>query len=293
MKKLSNLFIDLAKAAGLPDDAPGLKTILSNSAFAEMTVPDDLSTALLNNLLTVESAKAHPQVKAHLLKSALNPIDMDLTEYLTTNSYPEILEEINKEKSSYAKVKMALSKIREFESKKAKAGEEGKDLLTETIKKLNDEILLIKGSHSQELKNRDLSLSKKIEDLLFNNLISQYDYDESGSLSKEDAIDLARINVSKELKARKLKIASNENQDGLVLTQEDGTPYFEENKQINFKDFGTKILTNKKLLTLSKQPGSQGSATPPVPPVPPGGSRKNTSAMETALNEAEKAFVVQ
>jgi hypothetical protein len=246
---LGDFLNKLALQVGMTADDKGLVSILSNAAIATANISDEFATKLQSGLLTVEAAKAHPEIKSHNTALALNALDSELNTLMTEYEIPdEKKTELLAEKSSYKRVALFTRMVKELEGKKSNTSKVDKDKLAIDIENLNIELRNLKVNSDKE--KSDLINAHKVERINWelNNHYSGYEY-ANDKLSKEANIRLSQILVSDELAKNGLKI---ENIDGaLKLTTKEGTDYFQNNAKVSVSDFLSKTLTTNGVINIA------------------------------------------
>ncbi len=261
-----------------------IKTILDNPVLASIEVDEDVSKKLLQEMLTLEAAKANPDLLKHFQHSILSTLDLELDNASTKF---ELTDEdkaaIKAEKSSYKRVAILAEKVKALEAKKASAGTKDKTELEKEIAKLNGELKTVKESGETE-KNTLLSnfaakeLGWQVESV-FGNFIPKMDKKYNPKVN----LNIIKTIVTDSLTKDGLKVV---NKDGnLNLLTAAGTEYFDSktNVKVGFEDYVTKTLANEKLLVASEPPPKK-DPTRNTPPANNNGGT-NFDKFEAALAE--------
>lgn len=263
MKNLGNLLNSLLTKAGLDVNKEDVKNLLSNADITRITIPDEMSDALENNLMTLDSAKANSNLKSHFFAQAYDGLDKELEKAYTDNAISDDLKsKLLAEKSSTKRAILFAKEIQELEKQKASAnsGADKKDL-QDKINALEKEKADLANSHKSDLENIKSQHEGEMTGMLVRNQLSGLNY-AMGELPAEVKIETARNLLQSELQKKELKIVNNNGV--LKLVKNDGTDYYEQNKLINFTDFvGGVMASNKMLKTSDPGGGSGGGATDP------------------------------
>jgi hypothetical protein len=260
MKNLGQLLNSLVTKAGLDINVEDIKSLLSNADITRINVPDDISNALENNLLTMDSAKANLTLKKHFDAQALNGVDGALKTAMDEMGLDDDFKtKILAETSTPKRAAMLAKEVRELEKSKASASNTGdKKALQDQINALNAEKANLVTSHKAELDNVRAQADGNITDLLVKNTLSGYEY-ALGDLPKEVQVQTANNLIQNEMTAKGVKLV-NEN-GNLKLVTKEGTEYYEANKPVSYKDFVSQTLGSNKLLktATSAQNGNTSS----------------------------------
>ncbi len=264
MNKLKTLFDSLAKKAGVDiTDESYLKAL---EAIKDIEISDEISTKLESNLYDIESAKQNYILKQHFTALGLNGVDAQLKEALEELIEDEsVRNELLGVKSTPARVRTALAKIKELENAKAKAegkGDDGKaKKAQEEIDRLVNDFKVKESNYLQEIEKEKKLRSESVENLEHKFFLQGLDYDKSKSI--EENLLLAEYHINNELTTKGAKRIYNTEIGKFELKRADDTSldYLDErNNKTSYEDFTKGVLLNKKLLVTND--GQQQQSAP-------------------------------
>lgn len=257
-KKVIDFLKTLAIKAGANLEDEALKTAIG-ALNPDAELPDELATAIDNGLLSVASAKNHPEIKKHYFAQAYNGLDKELEDFIAEEKLPDdVVAAIKSETSSTKRAKLLAIKIKELEGKKANAGKSDKEELSRQIVDLNNQL--------REIKDREQAIhtdyDKKLKDVkkshVLGGLLSSYKtvFDEWDPTTKN--ITLNAI-ITKNLAAKKAEL-SLDDRDDLILVSADGTGVFgDDNRQLTPKSFLDQVMANEKILKVTENSNNNSS----------------------------------
>lgn len=294
MSHVGELINALAIQSGISADDEGLKALLTNPQLSQITVPEAVESSIQSNLLTLESAKNNPKVKAHFTALAYNGLDAEIQNTMNTLGFDEATKaEILAEGSSTKRAALLSVKAKEIAEKQAadKYAEsgKGKDELNRQIESLNGQINSMKEQHEQAIASKVAEHRGQLQDLSLRNLLSGYNY--ALPLSPEANVQTAMSLLQTELAAKGLKVGLSDNNE-LTLTTNEGTKYFPNNKEVGVKDFADEVLGKHKLLQAKGSPTPPAPTPPSTPPTPPGNGTHQT-VVNSGFKEAASALAKQ
>jgi hypothetical protein len=217
--KLTDLLSSVAQKAGLQPDAEGIAEILGNDQLAAIDVPDEHAKKISDNLLNLEQAKQHKDLKAHFRASFLDGVDKNLAAGLEDAGLSEEdLAEIKGQEKTLDKLNSALEKLKARKADgKAKAGDGQKEKeLLARIDELNAEharsVKALKDEYEGKLQEKDTQHRQFVLDGKLGEAINKH--------KPADGIDQSKF-------GRFLKMEVNDHLEaqGLALTLDDnGAP---------------------------------------------------------------------
>lgn len=243
--KLGDFLDKLARSAGVTEDNESLKKALSNIQVADYDLPDDLANSINTGLLTKEAAKAHPELNQYFKKQVLDGLDQTIVRIADEYALPDELKtELIAEKNSYKRVPLLISKIKDLTEKKASASKGDKAEFEKQIADLNEQVKAIKAEKETAISQINQEWNGKLIDNYETGALSQYKY--GGTFELSDNVLIAKNKVNAYLKEKGLVKVLNGN--AIDIQQEGGTPYYEGNQKMTFKDITDKVLATSKML---------------------------------------------
>lgn len=272
--KHTELLKELAKLAGVPDDK---LTVIDGE---ELT--DEIVQPIKNNLLTLESAKHNTQLKSYYTANALDAVDSKLSA-LFDGASDDLKTKLTTTKSTFEKLglidELIETKVKTV-SDELKKGVGSKD---KSIEELNNQILDLKKNHDSIIKNKESEIVNFKTNTLLDLELSNFNYT-NDQIPKKVNITTAKTLLNESLRQKNLSIQLDD--EGISLRQSDGSKLYEQNKEVQLKDFVTKTLTDNGLLkvsTPSPQPPPHKGTTVPRTTELPRGAETLISRMEERL----------
>jgi hypothetical protein len=209
----------MVEQSGVDVSEATITELLGNPAFASMDVDDVVSTKLTAPRLTMDAAKANPDLHKHFSALALNGVDKKIKEFATTFGLSkEELDELESEKSSYERVGLLAKKVQAIEAKKASAPSKDKETL-------------LNGFENERL-------GWKL-DAVYSEFIPQMNKDIKANVN----LSIAKQYVTDAMQSKGYKIVNKEG--NLALVTVEGNEVYENNIKLSLKDFATKVLANE------------------------------------------------
>lgn len=288
-KSLGDFLHDFFKKAGQDVNQPAIKDFLANNAMT-VEIPDDVAKGLDNNLLSVSDAKNnHPEIKAHYFKSALDGVDGVINDHVK-DMPDEVKTEVAAERSSYKRISILFSKIKELEEKKGAASKGDKGEYQKQIDQLHKDLAAEKTAKEAMRKTFDGDLLKYRVKAKVETLIGQYKttFDEL-----DPAVKAATISslLDKELQDKDADLTYDD-KGNFTLLKKDGSNFYGDNhQQVNPQQFLETLLSRHKLLITTPKQGEK----PPVTsqPASGGGGKETGNAVLKALVKESQASLAQ
>lgn len=176
---MREFFSAIAVQAGIDTESTTFKSLIENEAFEKVTVPDEISTGIQNNLLNLSSAKNHPEVAKHFKGKYYDTTDRAFKKNLKASGMPdELINELDSEQDTIKKLEIGLSKYGEF-VKSAFAKDGNSDKYQELVKKHNE----LQSQYNQAVEGFKTKENKWFSDLEtkevqweLNNMLNGYTY---------------------------------------------------------------------------------------------------------------------
>ena len=262
---------NLATNAGIAADNSELKTLLSDARLSAINIPDAVVGGIQSAHLTIESAKANPDLIKYFRATNLDPLDKTVFSTLAELGIDEAdFADLKSEKSTYNKVALAIKKVSSLKEAAAKANAEGSTGKAAEYEKqvlaLNAQISQIKDAFNTEKSELVKSYDNKYKSRILNEILLGYEY--ASEQPKEVQLELANILLNKHLSQNKWETRLDN--DNISLVTSEGTKVFDNNKEVTIKALADKIVSENKLIKVNApQKGNtpqtaQGQFTPPA-----------------------------
>lgn len=265
-KKLGEFIHALLVKAGQNSDAEPIKQFFAHPELLNIDVPDELVTAIDNNLLSEAQAKEnHPKIKVHYDKQVLDALDKKMDEWLTEQQVPEdVRKQIFEERSTYKRIPLLINKIKELEGKKFESSsapdKEALQSAKEAYQKQLEELTYKLRKSVEENESIRKAADKRVADSIVKSkltgLLSQYKtvYDDLSDDAKTAAIETL---INKELMSNQAEFFLDEGEN-IDLRKKDSTTFIGSNHEpIKPKGFIESILSKNKLLKVSNTSDSE------------------------------------
>jgi hypothetical protein len=263
---------NLATNAGIAADNSDLKTLLSDARLSAINIPDAVVGGIQSAHLTIESAKANPDLIKYFRATNLDPLDKTVFSTLAELGIDEAdFADLKSEKSTYNKVALAIKKVSSLKEAAAKANAEGSTGKAAEYEKqvlaLNAQISQIKDAFNTEKSELVKSYDNKYKSRILNEILLGYEY--ASEQPKEVQLELANILLNKHLSQNKWETRLDN--DNISLVTSEGTKVFDNNKEVTIKALADKIVSENKLIKVNAPqtpgktpPTAQGQFTPPA-----------------------------
>lgn len=248
-KKLSEIFNTLATASGVDPNDAALTAILGNASLASIEVPDEISNRLTAPRLTMEAAKANPELKSHFTAQALNGVDAYLEKITSEYGFDETAKsEFKAETNTTKRIALVAAKIKALEA--AKVGTTGgeKDKLAKDIETLNGQLATLKESHENEKTQLLAGFEKERINYDLRSMALGYNLNLPDSLPADSKYAAVKALLDGSLTEKGVQIVRKDN--ALTLQTSAGTDFFDPttNQKVSVSDFFQKELANKGML---------------------------------------------
>lgn len=247
--KITDVVTRMFKQYGLTEEE--VKSVLDSGLGSEIEVEDAVANKLGANLLTVDSAKADPNVRKAITAEALNGFDTLADQLMEEYKVPDDKRTPLKTLKTHGKMKDLVKLLIDMKGEEVTSLSADKNTQIKTIKDLHDQMAALKEQHVNALKAKDDSLVGERIDWRLKDIYNGLDY-ALADVPKEVAIQAA-MGVVKAME-QKDGLSYKMNDAGeLELVKKDGTPYFDatSNKQIGPRDYISRSLQSNKLLKVS------------------------------------------
>ncbi|HET6255863.1 MAG TPA: hypothetical protein VFE32_17430 [Puia sp.] len=252
--KLGELFKSLATKAGV--DINDLAT--KSADFAGLLslaaeVPDAVANQIETALLTMDSAKSHPDLKRHFFAALADGMDASLKKIAQKRQIPDAdWAPIESEKSTVKKMEMLTDKLLELRDAKDNAtSKTEKGQLQKQIEELQEQLRLTKEGHTTELDNRQKTFSARETGLMVEAILAGKNY-ANKELPKGVSIITAKTLIDQALAKEGLMVV---NKDGVIrVLKQDGSDYYDsKHNKVDADGFFDGVLSSNKLLAVTDQ----------------------------------------
>lgn len=239
----------LIKKAGQNPDDEAFKNFLLNGELMKIEIPEDVTKAIDNNLISLKDAKNnHPDIKPHYTELSLKTVDKVIEKLLEEFEVDETEKaDILSESSTYKRVPKLVHKIKELEARKSIGNKDEKESIKKQIDELNRQLReeKAKGDTSKleyENKLTQYKLNTEIRSLFGKYKTTLDDLDPRVKATTIETL------LNQHLAENNAEIKFDENSN-LVLQKKDGTNYYSEsNQSVNPSQYLDTILSKNKLL---------------------------------------------
>jgi len=253
--KIGTLLNNLATKFGVDTTSPEFIELLS----ANLEVPDNIASSFQNlTLLTEESAKNNPKLKAHFTALALNGGDARINSAMEELGFSdEYRNEIIGAPSTYDKISLLAKKAAELGNQKAAATGKEKESVANQYNAAMAELVNQKKLYEQQLAGKEQEYSEKMKTHILRGKLTSRKLDTS-RFDLETMSDIAFNQLQKELATKGIKIKNENDVLKLKQAQDDALDYFENNQPYSVDQLIDSVLANNKLLAVNDQPSAAG-----------------------------------
>lgn len=249
--KAGDLLNTLLKSAGFDTTDKAFIDVLSKAEFANTDIPESVSNALTNNLMTLESAKNNPALKSHYYGNALQPINEGVEKFLNEFGIDDATKsEILADKNTFSKYEKAVRKIAELKEKSAGAGNRtDKAEYEKQITELNQKIANSVKETQSKLAEVTNQYENKIMDMGINYTLSSKPL--PGQFDRDVEVNIARQFVDKKLLSLNAILV---NENGTLKLKQKANPEMDlyvDNKTISFDALTDMALAENKFIKVS------------------------------------------
>ncbi len=280
--KIGALLNSLLVKAGIAADNPELISMLSKSELANAEIHKDLADALEKNLLTPESALAHPKVRPTLFAQALNGVDSEINSLIDELGFDDEVKTSLKgiQGNTNERVRQFKAEAKKLVEKASKQSQKGDvEAANKTIKELNDKIAELNNSKKSEVDNLAATHRSQIKDLRLETLLSGKKYPNK-DLPQEVNVLTAKQLIDMDLARKGYVLDLDETGKSFKLKTKEGTDVFVDNKQVSPSDYFDAVLAENKFVAVNTPPPPPGQGGPFTPPpgTPPNPSNNSVVA---------------
>lgn len=277
MPKFGDVIFSLAGKAGINKEDATLKQLLALPEIVNFNLPDELANALEKNLLTAESATAHPDVRPKLMAEALNGVDAKLDTLLADFEFDDTFKgEVKGIKNTYEKISKVSAGLKDkLKAAAEKAGKSGNSQDKAEVEVLKREV----EAANTKMSNMTSMFEAEKQNLISANLNDKKQYILKSTLAarplpknglpQEVNILTAQTLLQQDMAKHGLQILFDEAGNAVLKQRKDGADidFFVDNKKVGYTDYVDGVLASNKFLQINDQssqtsqggPGNTGS----------------------------------
>jgi hypothetical protein len=251
-KNISTLVTGLLKRANIDVTDPRYLDLVNITGQIGDEAYSEVEGAI-NRLLTLDEARNHADLRRHFRQNVLDPVDKELERWFEDMGIEDADKaEVLADKNTYVKLRKALEKTQQLESKRAgsKKAEESKKIAEEltAAKRTLEEM---QGRLAQQATELERKGDERVADYALYTRLSSLDY-ANEQMSKAEAVMGFRPLLENELRARGARYVLNPQTQDLELIKTDtGEPLLENNQPIRFSDFVSSFAAAKRVLKIN------------------------------------------
>jgi hypothetical protein len=294
MAQFGNLIKSLATKAGIKTEDETLKKILGFPDVAQLEVPDEFNTALEGNLLTVDSAMAHTDVRRKLIAEAMNGADTELDRQMEDLGFDDAFKAEWKliTKNTNEKIRKLSKAVKDREAKIKADAEAGKhkdpnaeaqlNALKGQITELNKTLDQSKTQYQVELENLKAQNLQDKKDFHLTNFLAGKPLPKNG-IPQEVNILTAKTLIQSEAAKHGLVVNFDANGQPTLKQRKDGAEidFFIDNKPVNYSSFIDGVLAQHKFLQVNDPQPGNGQGNNQQQPTPPPGAKNNQAVVSS------------
>lgn len=251
---LSEFLHAVAKAQGVDDENQALKLILADGNLTKVDIPAEMEPITeydFKNLLSIDSAKNHPDIKRHFVATLLNGVEKDIDRYakdvweLSDEDRAELKKIEGAQKRMEAAFKLGKDRL---EKKSPPTDNEKVKKLETTISDLNSKLLAKEEETVLKLNEQKQAYLDKQKEHAFTELFRSFKY--TDAIPTEVQEQTARAIFQSRLQQDNNKVIFKEDGSLQLLTNED-TQFYQNMKPVNLKQYVESVLAEKKVLQVT------------------------------------------
>lgn len=242
----------LATMAGISAQDQSLVDILSSSDFSNYKIPDEVTSKITSNLMTMGAAQNNESLRKYFHAEIYDGLDDNLNNIISKYGLDtEISDAIKAEKKTTQKYNTLIEKVTELQQKKANAvGNKAKNEVEVEIQNLNNQIKDLQQKLQEAPAQRDQFWSDRLRNKAIQNTLAGYQYSSEKDIPKDVLIETAQILLNKKLAEGNMKLAYDPEKDIISLKTDTGLDYYKDNTPVSFKSFADAVLSESKLLSI-------------------------------------------
>lgn len=280
--KLKDFTINALKVAGVTDAE--LTEIVNAPNADEVVLSDDLVKRFNSGILTLDSAKANPDLKKHFNAQVYNGIDALLERIVNENEIDSLaLFDIQSEKSTPKKIELLTKALNK------KAASSKSPATADEIKTLNEQLAKLKSESELALKNKENEFENTLIQMERSTYLAGKEY--ANIPDKKIGVKIANEYLDQALAEKGATIVRENGQLKLKRANDPTMDYFENNKPVSYNDFADGVLAQNNLIKVQSQTTpAVNTATQTI--TTPAGKEVNSTVLErnkAVLEQFKKA----
>lgn len=297
MATLADIINELGKRAKLTPQQ--ITDIISNAELSKISVGDDVSSTILSNLLSPETAAHNYDVKkalkAQLMAELFDPIDREMEGFLPMVEDEEFTASWKQNKSTYDRLKTLREKLAtatEAKINAAKGSGTSKEAQRQ-IEELSAQIKKVENEYTAKLQAQANEFAAREEGFVSDSYYSRFPYanDKIPLTANAKTADYLIRERAAQLGA---KVVYNKDAKSLQIVNANDVslPYIKDGAPVEFDSFANRVLAEAGLLKVNNPtpPAPQNPAPAPQQwqQQPQNGRQRDTSQLEQAILDASK-----
>lgn len=300
MASLSDILNELGKRAKLTPQQ--ITDMIANAELSKITVPDEVSSSILSNLLSVETAAHNYDVKkalkGQLMAEMFDPVDRELEGFLPMIGDDEWSGSWKQNKSTYDRLKSLREKLAEATEAKVNAAK-GSGTSKEAqrqIEELSAQIKRTEQEYTAKIQQQANEFAQREEGFVSESYFGRFPY-ANDKIPVTASGKMAEYMIKEAAQKSGAKVVYNKDSRSLQLVNANDVslPYIKDGAPVDFDTFANRTLAEAGLLKVNNPtPPAQPPAptfTPSGNPKPQGNKSFDDSLYRQALEDAKKMTV--
>jgi len=297
MAILADVLNELGKRAKLTPQQ--ITDMISNAELTKITVPDDVSSSILSNLLSPEIAAYNPEVKnaikASLRAELLDPVDREMEGFLGLVEDEEFSASWKQNKSTYDRIKTLKEKLQtavEAKVNAAKGSGTSKEAQRQ-IEELTAQIKRVEQEYQSKIQAQANEFAQREEGFVSDSYFGSFPY-ANDKIPVSANAKAAEYHIRDAAAKAGAKVVYNKDNRSLQIVNANDVslPYIQNGAPVDFNTFATRLLAEAGMLKVNNPTPPAPQHPAPMPPQwqqqPQNGRVRDTSQLEQAIADASK-----